>query len=138
VFAGSEAGASPQAAVLWDPVHGTRDIRDVIRGAGGPDLAGWTLGIGSISGDGRTVVGAAVDPEGLEPAWIAHIPAFCYANCDDSSTAPVLNVLDFNCFLNHFAAGDEVYANCDQSDTPPVLNVLDFNCFLNKFVQGCP
>jgi DNA-binding beta-propeller fold protein YncE len=61
----------------------------------------------------------------------------CYANCDGSTTPPVLNVLDFNCFLNSFAAGSP-YANCDGSTTPPVLNVLDFNCFLNRFAAGCP
>ncbi len=60
----------------------------------------------------------------------------CYANCDASTTAPVLNVLDFTCFLNHFAAGDAI-ANCDASTTPPVLNVLDFTCFLNAFAAGC-
>ncbi len=62
--------------------------------------------------------------------------AVCYANCDGSTTAPILNVLDFGCFLNRFAAGD-TYANCDQSTTPPVLNVLDFGCFLNLFAAGC-
>jgi hypothetical protein len=61
----------------------------------------------------------------------------CYANCDGSTTAPVLNVLDFTCFLNKFAAGD-AYANCDGSTVPPVLNVLDFTCFLNRFAAGCP
>ncbi len=60
----------------------------------------------------------------------------CYANCDASTTPPVLNVNDFNCFLNRFAAGDS-YANCDGSTTPPVLNVNDFNCFLNRFAAGC-
>jgi hypothetical protein len=64
-------------------------------------------------------------------------PAPCFANCDGSTIAPVLNVLDFNCFLNKFAAGD-TYANCDGSTIAPVLNVLDFNCFLNKFAAGCP
>ncbi len=29
----------------------------------------------------------------------------CYPNCDGSTTAPVLNALDFACFLNRFAAG---------------------------------
>jgi serine protease AprX len=29
----------------------------------------------------------------------------CYANCDGSTTAPVLNVADFTCFLTKFAAG---------------------------------
>jgi hypothetical protein len=50
---------------------------------------------------------------------------------------PVLNVNDFVCFLNKFAAAD-VYANCDGSTTPPVLNVLDFTCFVNAFAVGCP
>jgi hypothetical protein len=57
-------------------------------------------------------------------------------NCDQSTTTPVLNVLDFNCFLNLFAAGDP-RANCDGSTAPPALNVLDFNCFLNVFSAGC-
>jgi hypothetical protein len=61
----------------------------------------------------------------------------CYANCDSSSALPILNVLDFNCFLNRFATGDP-YANCDGSSVPPILNVLDFNCFLSRFASGCP
>jgi hypothetical protein len=61
----------------------------------------------------------------------------CYANCDGSTAAPILNVLDFNCFLNRFSAGD-TYANCDGSTAAPILNVLDFNCFLNRFAAGCP
>jgi hypothetical protein len=63
--------------------------------------------------------------------------AACYPNCDGSTGAPVLNVLDFNCFLNRFTAGDS-YANCDGSTVQPRLTVLDFNCFLNAFLQGCP
>jgi hypothetical protein len=70
-------------------------------------------------------------------AYIAIAGGGCYANCDGSAVAPVLNVLDFNCFLNRFAAG-ESYANCDGSTVTPVLNVLDFNCFLNRFAAGCP
>jgi hypothetical protein len=61
----------------------------------------------------------------------------CYANCDCSTQPPVLNVSDFACFLNAFAAG-EPYANCDASTSPPVLNVQDFACFLNRFAAGCP
>jgi hypothetical protein len=60
----------------------------------------------------------------------------CYPNCDGSTAPPILNVLDFNCFLNRFGAGDS-YANCDGSTAPPVLNVLDFNCFLARFTAGC-
>jgi hypothetical protein len=60
----------------------------------------------------------------------------CYANCDSSTTVPILNITDFACFLNRFAAG-ETYANCDRSTTPPVLNIVDFACFLNAFAAGC-
>ncbi|MBL9032618.1 MAG: hypothetical protein JNM80_13060 [Phycisphaerae bacterium] len=59
-----------------------------------------------------------------------------YANCDRSSTSPILNVMDFICFNNFFAAG-HTYANCDGSTAPPVLNVNDFVCFVNRFVAGC-
>jgi hypothetical protein len=69
----------------------------------------------------------------------------CYANCDGSTTPPILNVEDFTCFINQFAAGTQLphsqqlthYANCDQSTTAPVLNVEDFTCFINRFAQGC-
>jgi hypothetical protein len=60
----------------------------------------------------------------------------CYPNCDHSTTPPCLNVGDFGCFLNAFAAGD-TYANCDGSTMIPVLTVQDFGCFLNSFAAGC-
>jgi hypothetical protein len=76
------------------------------------------------------------DSWGLDDLRWSTPGAACYANCDGSTAAPVLNVNDFNCFLNRFAAGDS-YANCDGSTAPPVLNVNDFNCFLNRFAAGC-
>jgi hypothetical protein len=60
----------------------------------------------------------------------------CYANCDSSSSSPILNINDFQCFINAFASGDP-YANCDGSTAPPILNVNDFQCFLNAFAAGC-
>jgi trimeric autotransporter adhesin len=70
----------------------------------------------------------------------------CYANCDGSTAAPILNVGDFMCFINEFAAGTslphsqqvEHYANCDGSTTAPALNVDDFTCFITRFAAGCP
>jgi hypothetical protein len=61
----------------------------------------------------------------------------CYANCDGSTIVPVLNVGDFTCFLQKYAAQDP-YANCDGSTIIPVLNVGDFTCFLQKYAAGCP
>ncbi|MFN0131699.1 MAG: hypothetical protein ACKVW3_04075 [Phycisphaerales bacterium] len=68
-------------------------------------------------------------------------PYECYANCDSSTVLPFLNVNDFICFNENFAAGCSgqpvCYANCDQSTIPPILNVLDFVCFNNLFAAGC-
>jgi len=90
-----------------------------------------------ISADGRVIVGTGTNPQGATEAWRVDLGgATCYPNCDGSTIAPILNVSDFACFLNRFAAGDS-YANCDRSTTPPVLNVADFSCFLNSFAAGC-
>lgn len=61
----------------------------------------------------------------------------CYANCDGSTVAPVLNVNDFMCFLGRYGAGDP-YSNCDGSTAPPILNVNDFMCFQQRYAAGCP
>jgi len=64
------------------------------------------------------------------------IAATCYANCDGSTTAPVLNIADFVCFQTRFADGD-TYANCDGSTQPPILTVNDFICYQGRFAAGC-
>jgi YVTN family beta-propeller protein len=91
----------------------------------------WSLG---ISGDESVMVTADINQDGItvhgEPTQ------GCYGNCDGSTTAPVLNVADFTCFLQRYAAG-ESYANCDGSTTAPVLNVADFTCFLQQYAAGC-
>jgi hypothetical protein len=68
--------------------------------------------------------------------WVGCHSGQCYANCDNSTVPPKLNVNDFLCFLNAFARQDP-YANCDVSTAAPFLNVADFICFLNKFAAGC-
>ena len=68
--------------------------------------------------------------------WAVPPPIACYPNCDNSTNTPILNVADFACFLNAFAAG-ATYANCDNSTNTPILNVADFACFLNAFAAGC-
>jgi hypothetical protein len=106
-------------------------------------------GAGRMSGEGALQLeGTAAQPDAGDMtdgvlilaggfwATLAPEPA-CYANCDQSTTPPALNILDFNCFLSCFAAGD-AYANCDGSTIAPALNILDFNCFLSRFASGCP
>jgi hypothetical protein len=76
---------------------------------------------------------------GLAGNWMIRadpVVSNCYANCDHSTVLPFLNVADFTCFLQKFAAADP-YANCDNSTQAPVLNVADFTCFLQKYAAGC-
>jgi choice-of-anchor B domain-containing protein len=83
--------------------------------------------------------GSSTTEAGIDAVTIVSptAPVACYANCDGSTISPILNVADFSCFLNAFAAGDS-YANCDGSTLSPILNVADFACFLNAFAAGCP
>ena len=104
-------------------------------------LAGWSRGSGSVFSF-STTGGPRQFTNGFFPGLLSNVmgPIVrppCYANCDSSTTVPLLNTLDFICFLNRFAAGDS-YANCDGSTTAPVLNVLDFSCYMNRFAGGCP
>jgi probable HAF family extracellular repeat protein len=135
---GPFGGGSAPRAFIWDAVNGMRDLEQVLQNAGAP-ITGWNLQEArSVSADGRTIVGTGIGPDGTTQAWIATVPAaVCYANCDNSTQAPILNIDDFQCFLNKFAAADP-WANCDGSTVPPVLNVNDFQCFLNAFAAGCP
>ena len=101
------------------PLDSAVDLRVVWPGSGGTRIAQDVLG---VAVNQRVVV----DEQGA-----------CYANCDGSSAAPILNVNDFTCFLNKYAAADP-YANCDHSTLAPVLNVSDFVCFLNAYAAACP
>jgi hypothetical protein len=69
--------------------------------------------------------------------WGCPQAAPCYANCDRSTAAPVLNVGDFLCFMSAFSS-QAPYANCDHSTTAPAMNIADFLCFMSQFATGCP
>jgi hypothetical protein len=67
----------------------------------------------------------------------ARLSVSCYANCDGSTTPPVLNVNDLVCFMTRYAAGDP-WANCSTADTRRSPRASDFLCFLERFQAGCP
>ena len=100
-------------------------------------MAGGTYTLAGTAGQPDAGAAAAGSFACLGGFWGVAAGAACYANCDNSTITPILNVQDFACFLNRFASADP-YANCDQSTTSPVLNVQDFACFLNAFATGCP
>jgi hypothetical protein len=123
--------ASAQVGGAYDLSWSTIDGGGATFSTGGVYSLGGTIGQPDA---GALASGATACTGGF---WAGVGSAPCYPNCDNSTIAPILNVADFACFLNRFAAGDP-YANCDQSTTAPTLNVLDFACFLNAFAAGCP
>jgi hypothetical protein len=118
----------------WTPLHGG------VSGTGGPFLTQVSTLCAFNPGDGPSLyVGGSFPFAGNVPAnGIARWGCGpCYANCDNSTTPPLLNVNDYLCFQSRFAASDD-FANCDRSTQPPTLNVSDFMCFMNKAAAGCP
>ncbi len=100
--------------------------------ASGPFSMTMSLGqpdAGQMSGGAFTLSGGFLGGGGGAPP--------CYANCDGSTSIPVLTVNDFICFQSQFASGAS-YANCDGSTTAPTLTVNDFICFQSRFAAGCP
>jgi hypothetical protein len=131
---------------LWNPVAGQDSIQAswdnglVFDQTPTTSVYGWTEFHARVTASGPTSLLSFAGYDNLEFIRLDDVTVFeaqsCYSNCDGSTTPPILNVNDFTCFLNAFAAGDP-YANCDGSTTPPVLNVLDFTCFLDQFAAGC-
>jgi hypothetical protein len=137
VFAGGQLngplGATP--VVVWNP-----NANSWVPVNGAPYAA---FDAELFDDDGTGPVGAAVyfagsftSAGGVPSSNIARMTCRCYANCDGSTSNPVLNANDFQCFLSTYAVGSAA-ANCDGSTVQPVLNVNDFQCFMNAFAIGC-
>jgi len=114
-----------------------------VRDAGGADHGTKTaIETGMIPGPRLFISCRSIGPTGGQfgasfgMSAVLTPPSVCYADCDGSTTQPILNVADFTCFLQRYAANDP-YANCDASTVPPTLNVADFACFLQKYAAGC-
>jgi len=61
-------------AFIWDSTNGMRELDQVLAGLGA-DLSGWTLeSAQGVAGDGLTIVGFGVNPDGHTEAWIAVLP----------------------------------------------------------------
>jgi len=66
------------------------------------------------------------------------VTSSCYADCDLTGGAGVLDILDFVCFQDSFVAGNPYACNCDTSTGFATCDIFDFICFQDAFNSACP
>lgn len=75
IVLGQGETANGNEVFLWTAKHGQRSLQELLVNKFGLDLTGWQLeNPGSISPDGRYIVGSGTNPEGNVEAWLVSIP----------------------------------------------------------------
>jgi probable HAF family extracellular repeat protein len=75
ILVGYSRNNSVYSAMIWDQVHGMRDLKSVLVNDYKLNLNGWALKYAEgISDDGRTIAGYGINPKGQTEGWIATIP----------------------------------------------------------------
>ncbi len=139
VFHVAATGAKP-VTIQW-----RRNGQPLQNGGNVSGVTTGTLTIGPVVRADEGIIDALVT-DACGPAvslrGVLGVTVPCYANCDQSTGAPMINANDFQCFLNTYAAGcgdpTNCYVNCDGSTIAPILTANDFQCFLNAYAAGCP
>jgi uncharacterized membrane protein len=92
-------------AFIWTSQRGMRLLKDaVMADYSAPQLEGWHLTTAwGISGDGRSIVGEGINPQGHLEAYIVRLGGGpCPADFNHDG---VVNVRDFLAYLAAYAAG---------------------------------
>lgn len=119
--------ACNQVRSLTGVVISCDEIESITRGPA-PQVLHYTSAHLRASDMERVVI--TDEPQSTAPA--------CYADCDKTTGVGVLDIFDFLCFGNQFAAGNSYACNCDLSTGLNVCDIFDFLCFGNGFARGCP
>ncbi len=129
-------------AMIWDEVHGMRDLQDLLENEHGLDLPGWTLGtVYGISDDGTHLAGNGINPKGDREAWLATLPRTGIpGQCDaDVNGDGVTNVLDLINLLLCFGLPANPPCETGQDvNGDGTVNVLDLIDLLLAFGTACP
>jgi hypothetical protein len=133
----SRTFSAPQGRLFYiDPAVTPFEFREFRLGANARPLGMFLKGFGEDpAGEIYVMASTRLGPSGAAALVMHLVP--CYADCDQSTSGPVLSIDDFMCYMNLFASGSPG-ANCDLSTGTPALNVLDFVCFMGSFAGGCP
>ena len=128
LIVGSSSINTGAAAFLWQPSMGMSDLRDLLVANGVSNLANWQLReANAVSADGRTIVGAGVDPDGATRGWIATVPIFGDATFDD-----VVDGADYTAWANHYLATQVTFADGD-FNFDGVVNGVDYTVWADHF-----
>ncbi|MCB9860592.1 MAG: hypothetical protein H6815_09080 [Phycisphaeraceae bacterium] len=119
-------------AAIWNPRDGWVSLREILEVQHGVFVNWLNLGsVLAISDNGEYIAGLGSNESNELEAFLAKLPAFCYADCNADKE---LDIWDYLCFIDEYNK-QSIYANCDNDGR---MNIFDFICFGNKFAEGCP
>lgn len=88
------ANRPDEVAIIWDQLHGVRNLQRVLEVEYGLALAGWTLKSAStVSDDGMVIVGNGLNPFGQTEAWLINL-SIPRTNHSPSSNYGIAQLLD--------------------------------------------
>lgn len=130
-------GAHPANPLsVWEARWTTQDFRARDVALMTMATEAFTVHVDSLGGT-RNLVALGLFHHGS--AVIEVRPSNCYADCDALGTGyRSLDIFDYLCFQNRFAARDPYACDCDTSTGQGVCDIFDFLCFRNAFDAGCP
>lgn len=72
---GYASNGTDNIAFIWDPINGTRTLKDFLQKDYGLNLTGWTLqSVSATDTSGNIITGYGLNPQGQRELWIATIP----------------------------------------------------------------
>ncbi len=113
---------------IWDEQNGMRSLTDVLTNEFGLDLTGWTnLFVSDMTPDGRTLVGAGINPSGDGEAWIAILGEPAGACCLSPLPARPDSVVATNRYLSFTegAFGTSQAVRVTFASLPPPFDLLN-------------
>ena len=89
----SQIASSEYIAFYWTQESGMQNMKEVLENTYGLDLSGWTLiTANAVSGNGKTIVGYGLNPNGQQEAWRVVLPSSSGGECmapDSLSTGAI-------------------------------------------------
>lgn len=118
-------------AFVWDEGGLVRSLKDFLQNEHSMMVDGWDFRtIDTMSDDGRSFGGRAINPSGQTVAYVVRVGVECHADLDGDGE---LTIFDFVEFQNLFATGD-LQADFDGDGA---LTLFDFLEFQTLFALGC-